>query len=75
MVSKETLRQMCYNPDGSLKPKAECRAEMINLIILDIKETMDIDETENYVDKSLREFHLWGEPRIEDLLKDDEEQK
>lgn len=72
MISKEELRRMCDNPDGSVKPKAECRAEMINRIILDLNETMAIDEAENYVDKALREFDLWGEPHIEDLLRDDD---
>jgi hypothetical protein len=71
MATKEDLRQMCYNETGALKPKPECRAEMINKLILD--EMMDIDEAENLVDKSLREFNLWGEPRLEDLLRDDED--
>lgn len=68
MIEKETLRRMCYTDTGAVKPKAECRAEMINLLILD--EMMDIDEAEDLIDKSLREFNLWGEPRLEDLLKD-----
>lgn len=61
---------MCFNPDGTIRPKAEVRAEMINKCILD--EMMDIDEAEDLIDKSLREFNLWGEPTLEDLLKDDE---
>lgn len=75
MIAKEELRKICYNPDGSVRPKAECRAEMINRIILDVKETMDIDEAETYVDKSLREFNLWGEPSLEELLRDDDEEE
>ncbi len=63
---------MCFNPDGSVKPKAECRADMINVLILD--EMMDIDDAENFIDKSLLEFNLWGEPSLEDLLKDSEEE-
>lgn len=62
---------MCFNADGSVKPKAECRAEMINVLILD--EMMDIDEAETFIDKSLLEFNLWGEPRLEDLLRETEE--
>lgn len=62
---------MCYNPDGSVKPKPECRAEMINLLILD--EMMDIDEAENFIDASLREFNLWNEPTLEELFRDDPE--
>lgn len=44
---------------------------MINRLILD--EMMDIDEAEDLIDKSLREFNLWGEPRLEDLIKEWEE--
>lgn len=61
---------MCFNADGSVKPKAECRADMINVLILD--EMMDIDEAEDLIDKSLLEFNLWGEPSLEDLLSDTE---
>lgn len=71
MITKEQLREMCFLPNGGVKPKAEVRAEMINKLILD--EMMDIDEAENLIDKSLREFNLWGEPSIEELLKDDED--
>lgn len=70
MVTKEQLRAMCYDEKGAVKPKPECRADMINKLILD--EMMDIDEAENLIDKSLREFNLWNEPTLEDLLKDDE---
>lgn len=70
MITKDELRAMCFAPDGTVRPKAEVRAEMINKLILD--EMMDIDEAEDLIDKSLREFNLWGEPTLEDLLKDDE---
>ncbi len=62
---------MCYAPNGAVRPKAEVRAEMINRLILD--EMIDIDEAEDFIDKSLREFNLWGEPRLEDLIKEWEE--
>lgn len=71
MVTKEDLRLMCFTPNGTVRPKAEVRAEMINRLILD--EVMDIDEAEDLIDKSLREFNLWGEPRLEDLIKEWEE--
>ncbi|QQR60466.1 hypothetical protein IPH19_03565 [Candidatus Uhrbacteria bacterium] len=70
MITKEQLRAMCFDEAGTVRPKAEVRAEMINKCILD--EMMDIDESEDLIDKSLREFNLWGEPTLEDLLKDDE---
>jgi hypothetical protein len=71
MVTKDDLRAMCYAPNGAVRPKAEVRAEMINRLILD--EMIDIDEAEGFIDKSLREFNLWGEPRLEDLIKEWEE--
>lgn len=70
-MTKDQLLAMCYNNDGGVKPKDECRAEMINRLILD--EMMDIDEAENFIDKSLLEFNLWGEPSLEELLRDDDE--
>lgn len=71
MITKDDLRAMCFGPGGAVRPKAEVRAEMINRLILD--EMMDIDEAEEWIDKSLREFNLWGEPRLEDLIKEWEE--
>lgn len=73
MVTKEDLRAMCYTPSGAVRPKAEVRAEMINRLILD--EMMDIDEAEDLIDKSLREFNLWGEPRLEDLIREWDEEE
>lgn len=72
-MTKEQLKAMCYTPTGGIRPKADVRAEMINTLILD--EMMDIDEAENLIDKSLREFNLWGEPRLEDLIKEWEEEE
>jgi len=72
MATKEQLYKMWFNEDGSVKPKAECRAEMINSLILD--EVMDIDEAENLIDKSLLEFNLWGEPSLAELLDDSDEE-
>lgn len=73
MVTKDDLRAMCYAPNGAVRPKAEVRAEMINRLILD--EMVDIDEAEDFIDKSLREFNLWGEPRLEDLIKEWEDEE
>ena len=70
MISKEQMRAFCYNEQGALKPKAECRAGLINMLILE--DGLDIDAAEDLVDKSLREWNLWGEPTLEELLKDDE---
>lgn len=72
-MTKEELRALCFTPTGAVRPKAEVRAEMINALILD--EMMDIDQAEDLIDKSLREFNLWGEPRLEDLIKEWEEEE
>lgn len=72
MATQETVKTFCYNESGELKPKAECRAGLINHLILE--EMMDIDEAEIFIDKTLRELNLWGEPRLEDLLREDGEQ-
>ena len=71
MTTKEALRATCFNPNGSLKPKNECRAELINQQILE--DGLDIDAAEDVVDKSLREWNLWGEPTLEELLKEEVE--
>ncbi len=65
----EIVGKLCYE-NGELKPKAECRAGLINHLILE--DSYDIDEAENITDRTLRALNLWNEPRIEDLLKDDE---
>ena len=72
MTTQEELRGLCQNDDGSIRPKPDCRALMINKLILE--DMMDIDDAENLIDKSLREWNLWNEPRIEDLLAEDENQ-
>ncbi len=71
MITKEQMRAFCYNEHGSLKPKAECRAGLINMLILE--DGMDIDAAEDFVDKSLREWNLWGEPTLEELLREEAE--
>ena len=45
---------------------------MINALILDADTDIDIDGAENMVDKLLREWNLWNEPTLEELLRDDE---
>jgi hypothetical protein len=69
-LPEEIIQNLCYE-QGSLKPKAECRAGLINHLILE--DACDIDEAENITDRTLRSLNLWNEPRIEDLLRDDEE--
>lgn len=70
-MTTEQLRAMCFDETGAVRLKADIRAEMINKLILE--EMMDIDEAEDLIDKSLREFNLWGEPTLEELLRDNDE--
>jgi hypothetical protein len=72
MPNRDALQKLCYTETNHLKPKPECRAAMINTLILD--EMMDIDEAEDYCDKLLRELNLWNEPTLEKLLRDDPEE-
>lgn len=64
MENSETLKHLCFDEKGALKPKNECRAVIINHLILD--EMMDIDESEDLADKTLRELNLWPEEKKED---------
>ena len=60
MAEHEILHKLCYDDRGELKSKMECRASMINHLILE--EMMDIDEAEDLADGKLRELDLWPEP-------------
>jgi len=69
-IDQKALEGLCYNEDGTLKTKSECRASLINKLILE--DSVDIDEAENVTDKFLRDRNFWNEPTLEELLKDDE---
>lgn len=58
MADSETLLALCRNDNGELKTKDECRAAMINFMILE--EMMDPDEAEDVADKTIRESGMWG---------------
>ncbi len=60
MAEKEFIKGLCFDERGTLKTKGECRAAIINHLILE--EMVDIDEAEDLADKSMREFNLWPEP-------------
>jgi hypothetical protein len=65
MADQHTLNALCYDEKGATKPKNECRAAIINHLILE--EMMDIDAAEDLADKTLREANLWGEPTLGSL--------
>lgn len=57
MPSHEELKNLCFDDGGGIKSKAECRAAMINFMIID--ELMDIDEAEDLAEKTLQDLNLW----------------
>ena len=60
MPEQDKLQNLCYDEKGEIKTKQECRAAMINYLILE--DTLDIDEAEDLADKTLKDLDLWPEP-------------
>ncbi|MDF1497384.1 MAG: hypothetical protein P1P90_04990 [Patescibacteria group bacterium] len=60
MPEQEILKGLCYDERGEVKTKNECRASMINYLILE--DTLDIDEAEDLAEKTLNDLDLWPEP-------------
>lgn len=69
LLEEGLIKKHCYSETGALKPKAECRALLINHLILE--DMLDIDDAENRTDKTLRMLNLWNEPTLEDILRED----
>lgn len=65
MPEQETLKGLCYDEKGEIKTKQECRAAMINYLILE--DTLDIDEAEDLADKTLKDLDLWPTPSEEEV--------
>lgn len=59
MADPQHLRALCLDEAGSPKPKNECRAAIINHLILE--EMMDIDEAEDFAERTLRETGFWND--------------
>ncbi|MBD3281722.1 hypothetical protein GF391_03160 [Candidatus Uhrbacteria bacterium] len=66
MPEQEKLHSLCYDEKGEVKTKQECRATMINYLILE--DTLDIDEAEDLAEKTLNELNLWPEPAQDEPL-------
>ncbi len=64
MPEQEILKSLCYDERGEVKTKNECRAAMINYLILE--DTLDIDEAEDLAEKTLKALDLWPEPVLEE---------
>ena len=62
MATPETLRAMCLDERGDAKPKNECRAVIINHLILE--EGLDIDEAEELAEQTLNQSGLWPENEV-----------
>jgi hypothetical protein len=69
LLEESLVKKHCYTETGALKPKPECRALLINHLILE--DMLDIDDAENRTDKTLRALNLWNEPTLEDILRED----
>lgn len=63
METKEILLKLCYDEQGTLKPQNECRAVMINQLILE--DGMGVDAAEDLADKTLRETGFWPAPKFD----------
>ena len=63
MEIKETLLKLCHDDSGGIKPKNECRAAMINHLILE--DGMDIDAAEDLADDTLNESGFWPVPKFD----------
>lgn len=61
MSDLSILRGLCLNEHGQPKSKSECRAAIINHLILE--DMMDIDAAEDHADKTLREVGFWPDDR------------
>ena len=59
MADINSLRLLCLDHAGNPKDKNDCRATIINHLILD--EMIDIDEAEDKTDQVLNELGLWKE--------------
>jgi hypothetical protein len=58
MATTEELRAICLDEQGVPKEKNECRAALINHLILD--ELLDVDEAEEKTEATLDAFGFWA---------------
>lgn len=63
MEKIEIFRTLCLDESGNPKDKNDCRATLINHLILD--EMLDIDEAEEKTDEVLHTLGLWQEQKEE----------
>jgi len=63
METTEKLLTLCHEENGTLKKQNECRAAMINHLILE--DGIDIDAAEDLADKTMRESGFWPKPEFD----------
>lgn len=63
MEMAQLLNRVCYDEQGALKKQNECRAAMINHLILE--DGMGVDAAEDLADKTLRESGFWPVPKFD----------
>jgi len=71
METKEILHAVCFDEKGTLKPKDQCRAGMINHLIL--QDGLGVDDAEDAADKFIRESGLWPVPKLDWSDEEDEQ--
>jgi hypothetical protein len=59
-ANPEVLKALCYAEDGTVKPRTECRSEIINHLILE--DMVDVDEAEDLADATMADLGLWNAP-------------
>lgn len=63
MSTPEVLCALCRDEKGDVRPKNECRALIINHLILE--DGMGVDEAEDLADKTLNETGYWPIPTFD----------
>lgn len=77
MASIEELRALCFDESRQPKEKTECRATLINHLILE--ELMDVDEAEELTEDTLNRLDLWpkdehqADPEVEEEVEKENE--
>lgn len=64
MATPEELRAICLDDQGQPKDKNDCRAALINHLILD--ESLDVDEAEEKTEATLDQLGLWPDEEVEE---------
>ncbi|MFA5186148.1 MAG: hypothetical protein WC551_06685 [Patescibacteria group bacterium] len=61
MNTPDSLRALCLDDKGQPRPKNDCRATIINHLILE--ESLDIDEAEDLAEQTLNQSGFWPDAK------------